>query len=114
MTDRETLARSLHFDFCDQMGWPNGQPTWDELPDKSLRNLAADTMCRETWLSMADAAIAAMRPVSVQEDMISEAANTAIQGYAESRDMYARGVHAGINRMSATLRALARPDREGE
>lgn len=53
----------------------------------------------------------APREVTVQEaldaDKILAAANTAIQGYVDGRDSYARGVQAGISRMSEALRALA-------
>jgi len=39
------------------MGWPNGQPTWEEMPDQSIRKLAADTMARSLWRSLARAAL---------------------------------------------------------
>ena len=59
--------------------------------------------------------IPASREVTVQEaldaDKILAAANTAIQGYVDGRDSYARGVQAGISRMSEALRALSKEEK---
>lgn len=27
----EAAARAMWFEYCDTLGWPNGQPTWDEI-----------------------------------------------------------------------------------
>lgn len=59
MVDR--LAQALHFDFCEDQGWPNGQPAWDEMPDESAMGRAADTLAKAYWRSQARAALSAMR-----------------------------------------------------
>ena len=56
----EAVARQLHFDFVDQHGYPNGLPIWDEMPEQSQRRIAADLDARETWRSLAQAALSAM------------------------------------------------------
>lgn len=56
----EELARALWFDFVDQHGYPNGLPTWDELPEKIERRV--DVQTREFQRSLAEAAIAALHP----------------------------------------------------
>jgi hypothetical protein len=48
--------------------------------------------------------LAAARNEALGDDKILAAANTAIQGYVDGRDSYARGVQAGVSRMSAALK----------
>lgn len=60
----DIIARNLHFAYCDELGWPNGQPTWDEMPDQSMRRLAGDTMARSLWRILARNAIHAQAEIA--------------------------------------------------
>lgn len=63
----EAVARAAYFDHVDQHGYPNGMPTWDDLPEEYGKGISV--FAREHWLSIAEAAIAAMplRGVGVEE-----------------------------------------------
>ena len=58
MKMREKIAQALWFDFVDQHGYPNGLPTWDELPESTPRRV--DPQTREFMRSLADAVLDAM------------------------------------------------------
>lgn len=52
------VAQHMWFDFCDQQGWPNGLPTWDEMaafPEGDRNNRCAE------FLSLARAALEELR-----------------------------------------------------
>lgn len=62
----ERVARNAYFDHVDQHGYPNGLPTWDELPERIERRI--DLYTREHWRSIATAMLHAAREPT--EDMI--------------------------------------------
>lgn len=70
--ERETgavlqMAQALYFDHVDQHGYPNGLPTWDEMPDRIERRI--DNLTQRYWLSMAEAALATTeQPTATGED----------------------------------------------
>lgn len=51
----EQMARALYFDHVDQHGYPNGLPTWDELPDVWTRACGHG---KDYWVSLGRAALA--------------------------------------------------------
>ena len=70
--DVETVARALWFDWCDQQGWPNGQPTWDEMAGEN----AGDRGPRYAeFMALAAAALATLQPVEprVSSDVVERA-----------------------------------------
>lgn len=73
MIDVESLARSLHFDWIDQHGYPNGLQTWDELPDRSPTKHAADMHCKATWRSFAESVHATIRALQEENERLREA-----------------------------------------
>ena len=51
---REKLAHQLYLGWVFEHGFPNGLPTWEELPEDSAKRLAADPICKLTWRGIAD------------------------------------------------------------
>ena len=48
------LAKTIYTAWVVEHGSPNGLPTWDELPDKTETNRAADPISKQTWLGIAE------------------------------------------------------------
>lgn len=108
MTDREKVAAAL---------WRNEAERVDRNTTARRRTLAAfadeSEYTRSKWLSAADAAIAAMQPVSVEE-----AAKVLLETYDRDFPMRTADFHAtGCQCLRCAidaLRALAQSDREAE
>ncbi|MEL6758190.1 MAG: hypothetical protein AAFP81_17295 [Pseudomonadota bacterium] len=52
--DKTKIAQWLYTGWVVEHGFPNGLPTFDELPDESETNHAADLLCKQTWLGIAE------------------------------------------------------------
>lgn len=61
----ERVAQAAYTGWVTEHGFPNGLPTWDELPDNSAKRLAADPLCKLTWRGVAEfASHAALEPAA--------------------------------------------------
>lgn len=54
MSEVEKLAERIYTGWVFEHGFPNGLPTWAELPDKPQKQIAASLDCKQTWLGMAE------------------------------------------------------------
>lgn len=72
----ERVAQAMWFDFVDQQGYPNGQPSWDEMSTWE----ALPNRCEE-FRSMARAAIEAMCPPTDAMCAIGYDAVSDLSGY---------------------------------
>ncbi|MEL6754993.1 MAG: hypothetical protein AAFP81_01055 [Pseudomonadota bacterium] len=52
--DKNKIAQWLYTGWVVEHGFPNGLPTYDELPDESPIKHAADSLCKQTWLGIAE------------------------------------------------------------
>lgn len=62
----ERVARALWFDHVDQIGYPNGMPTWDEMSEHSTDKPFDRSL--EEFRSLATAALSAMSPAGEVEN----------------------------------------------
>lgn len=102
----EVVARAIYFDHVDLHGYPNGLPTWDELPDENTRSMGRG---RNDWRSLAQAALTAARPAILEEaaGIVREWPSQVLTD-GEQSERFQSGVHWACFHAATAIRAAGR------